>query len=61
MIGDALGSRSQVYSLVAVGAVVGTLLFLRPVLAMFPTAALGAVVVYAALRLIDVAEFRRLA
>ncbi len=60
VIGDALGSRSQVFSLVAVGAVVVTLLFLRPVLAMFPTAALGAVVVYAALRLIDVREFRRL-
>jgi len=61
VIGDALGSRSQMFSLVAVGAVVVTLLFLRPVLAMFPTAALGAVVVYAALRLVDVGEFRRLA
>ena len=61
VIGDALGSRSQVYSLVAAGTVVLTLLFLRPVLALFPTAALGAVVVYAALRLIDVGEFRRLA
>ena len=61
VIGDALGSRSQVFSLVAVGTVVVTLLFLRPVLALFPTAALGAVVVYAALRLIDVGEFRRLA
>ena len=37
------------------------LLTLRPVLAAFPTAALGAVVVYAAIRLIDVAEFRRFA
>jgi SulP family sulfate permease len=36
-------------------------LTLRPLLASFPTAALGAVVVYAALRLIDVGEFRRLA
>ena len=61
VIGDALGSRSQVFSLVAVGWVVVTLLFLRPVLALFPTAALGAVVVYAALRLVDVGEFRRLA
>ena len=61
VIGDALGSRSQVFSLVAAGTVVVTLLFLRPVLALFPTAALGAVVVYAALRLIDVGEFRRLA
>ena len=36
-------------------------LFLRPVLAAFPSAALGAVVVYAATRLVDVPEFRRLA
>jgi len=36
-------------------------LTLRPLLASFPTAALGAVVVYAAMRLIDVGEFRRLA
>jgi len=35
--------------------------FAGPVLALFPTAALGAIVVYAATRLIDVAGFRRLA
>ena len=61
VIGDSLGSRSQLYSLVALATVVVTLLFLRPVLAAFPTAALGAIVVYAATRLIDVAEFRRIA
>jgi MFS superfamily sulfate permease-like transporter len=60
VIGDSLGSRTQLYSLVALVAVVASLLFLRPVLAAFPTAALGALVVYAALRLIDVAEFRRI-
>jgi MFS superfamily sulfate permease-like transporter len=37
------------------------ILALRPLLASFPTAALGAVVVYAAVRLFDIAEFRRLA
>lgn len=37
------------------------MLFARSKLAMFPMAALGALVVYAALRLIDVSEFRRLA
>ena len=37
------------------------LLFARDVLATFPTAALGALVVYAALRLVDVPEFKRLA
>ena len=59
-IGDALGSRSQLYSLVALSAVLITLLVGRGVLAAFPTAALGAIVVYAALRLIDVGEFRRI-
>ena len=37
------------------------MLFGRGVLATFPSAALGALVVYAALRLIDVPEFKRLA
>jgi SulP family sulfate permease len=60
-IGDSLGSRSQLYSLIALLVVVASLLFLGPVLAAFPTAALGALVIYAALRLIDVADFRRIA
>jgi high affinity sulfate transporter 1 len=59
-IGDALGSRSQLYSLVALGAVLITLLVGRGVLAAFPTAALGAIVIYAALRLVDIVEFRRI-
>ncbi|MET0763850.1 MAG: SulP family inorganic anion transporter [Blastococcus sp.] len=61
VVGDALGSRSQLHSLVALASVVVALVFLRPLLASFPTAALGAIVVYAALRLIDLAEFRRIA
>ena len=60
-IGDAVGGRTQLTGLVTVGATVVAILTLRPVLASFPTAALGAVVIYAALRLIDVGEFRRLA
>jgi len=60
-IGAASGSRSQLYSLVALASVVGVLLFLRPVLANFPTAALGAIVIYAAVKLVDLAGFRRLA
>jgi MFS superfamily sulfate permease-like transporter len=59
-IGDSLGSRSQVFSLVAFAVVLIVLLFLRPLLALFPKAALGAIVIYAALRLIEVPEFRRL-
>ncbi len=59
-IGDSLGSRSQLFSLVAFAVVLAVLLWLRPVLALFPTAALGAIVIYAALRLIDIPEFLRL-
>jgi sulfate permease, SulP family len=60
-IANSLGNRSQVYSLVALVVVISSLLFLGPVLAAFPSAALGALVIYAALRLINVAEFRRIA
>lgn len=60
MLGDAVGSRTQVYSLVALLGVVTTMFLLGPALAWFPTAALGAVVVYAAIRLVDVAEMRRI-
>ncbi|MEV7871574.1 sulfate permease [Streptomyces sp. NPDC088124] len=55
------GARTQAYSLVACAAVLGVLLFLGPVLGRVPVPVLGALVVYAAVRLIDVAGFRRLA
>jgi SulP family sulfate permease len=54
------GSRTQLYSVTAAATVVAVLLFARPVLAHFPAAALGAIVIYAAIRLIDVTAFRRL-
>jgi len=54
------GSRTQLYSLTAAASVLAVLLFLRPVLSRFPTAALGAIVIYAAIRLIDIPAFRRL-
>ena len=60
-IGDAVGGRTQLASLVTVGCTVGAILLARPVLAAFPVAALGAVVVYAAVRLVDVGEFIRFA
>ena len=60
VIGDSLGSKSQLYSLVAMVAVIIVLLFFRPILALFPKAALGAIVIYAATRLIEVGEFIRL-
>lgn len=43
------GARTQAYSL-----------FLHPLLARFPTAALGAIVLYAATRLVNVGGFRKL-
>jgi high affinity sulfate transporter 1 len=60
VIGDSVGSKSQLFSLVAMVAVIVVLLFLRPVLALFPKAALGAIVIYAATRLIEITEFIRL-
>ena len=60
-LSDAAGSRSQVYSLVMLAAITATLFVFRPVLETFPLAALGALVVYAALRLIDVPAFVALA
>ena len=60
-IAVAAGSRTQAYSLTALVTVLAVLLLGRPVLASFPEAALGAIVVYAATRLIDVKTFRRLA
>lgn len=60
-LAGAAGAKSQVYSLVAAAVIVATLLFAGPLLSTFPIPALGALVVFAAIRLIDVAEFRRLA
>jgi SulP family sulfate permease len=59
-IGTATGSRTQLYSLTAATVVLAVLLFLQPLLAAFPDAALAAIVIYAATRLIDVRAFRRL-
>jgi sulfate permease, SulP family len=61
VIGDAIGSRTQLYSLVAAAILLLTMLFLGPALSTFPLAALGGLVVFAALRLIDFPELRRIA
>ena len=60
-IGAAAGGRSQLSSLVTLAAVLVVLVAAGPLLASFPSAALGALVVHAALRLVDVREFRRFA
>jgi sulfate permease, SulP family len=59
-IADTVGSKTQLFSLVAMGAVISVLLWLRPVLSLFPKAALGAIVIFAAFRLIEIPEFIRL-
>lgn len=58
----ALSSRahSQVYSLVAAGCVVLVLLVAGPLMSQLPQAALGAVVLYAATKLLKVGEVRRM-
>jgi SulP family sulfate permease len=60
VIAEASGGHSQVYSLIAAGLVVISVLAFSTVISAFPAAALGGVVVYAAIRLIDVDEFKRL-
>ncbi|MBC7679396.1 MAG: sulfate permease [Pseudorhodobacter sp.] len=59
-IGDATGARSQGHSVVAVVVVLLTIGFAGRWLAAFPRPALGALVIWAALQLVDVAEFRRI-
>ncbi len=61
VIGDAVGSRTQLHSLVAAGLLIGAIFLFGPVLAAFPQAALAGLVVYAGLRLVDLAELRRIA
>ena len=58
---DAMRAHSQVVGLVAAGAVAFVVLAVPSVISSIPRAALGGVVVYAALRLIDVKGIRRLA
>lgn len=60
-LGRATGARSQLHSLVALVAVAVVLLVGGEVLRSLPRAALGALVVYAAIRLVDVGEIRRIA
>ena len=59
-IGESVGARSQLAGIVSASSVVLVLLLLGGVLARFPAAALGGLVIYAATRLVDVAAFRRL-
>lgn len=57
----ALRARTQLYSVVAAATVMAAVLGGRAVIAKIPAAALGAVVVYAASRMVKIDDFRRLA
>ncbi len=59
-LADAAGCRSQGYALVAAAVTLLALVGLRPLLSQFPRAVLAAIVVYAALRLVDPGAFVRL-
>ena len=56
----ASGARSQVYSLAAGVCIIAVLFFAGPLISALPQAALGAVVFYAAGKLVSIPEFRRL-
>jgi high affinity sulfate transporter 1 len=60
-LAQSTGAHSQAYGLTAGVSVLAVLLFLSPLLTDTPMAVLGALVVYAAIRMIDLAGFRRLA
>ena len=57
----AAGARTQVYSLASAACVIAVLFAAGPLFAELPKAALGAVVFYAASKLVSWGEFRRLA
>jgi sulfate permease, SulP family len=54
------GATSQGYSLIAAIGVIAVLVFAAPALSVLPKAGLAALVIYAALRLIDIGQFRAL-
>jgi high affinity sulfate transporter 1 len=60
-LAEAAGGRGQLVSLVAAGGVLFVVLFAGGLLQSFPVAALGGLVIYAAIRLVDVQEARRIA
>src|SRR5262249_5165598 len=59
-VNDATGGRTQMSSLIAAGALLLFLLFLTPLLRLLPTAALGAILVFSGLQLIEFREYARL-
>src|SRR5262245_27087544 len=59
-VNDATGGRTQMSSLIAAGALLLFLFFLTPLLRLLPTAALGAILVFSGVQLIEFREYARL-
>ena len=57
-VNDQMGGKTQWVGLIAAALTIIFLLFLTPLLAPLPTAALGAIIIVASLGLIDIAAFR---
>ena len=55
-----VGNKTKAYSLAVAASVLAVLLFAHSLLSHIPTAALGGIVIFAAVQLIDVTAFRRL-
>ena len=60
-VNDSAGARTRVASLITAAVVFATILFLTPLFASLPNAALGAIIIMAVAGLIDVAEVRHVA
>jgi len=60
VIARAAGARTQMYSLISAALVLAVLLGIGFLLSYFPLAALSGLIIFAAIALIDVAEFKRL-
>lgn len=60
MVGDSVGGKSQLVSLVAAGALALFLVWLTPLLSALPNVALSAILIFAGWHLIDVHEYRML-
>jgi MFS superfamily sulfate permease-like transporter len=60
VVAEAGGARTQLYSLIASGLVLICVVAFGSVIGLFPLAALGGLVIYAAVRLVDVRAFQRL-
>ena len=60
-VSDAAGTRTPLASIIAALLIIPTVLFLTPVFASLPNAALGATIIVAVINLVDVAEMRHIA